>query len=696
MKPAAFLTLLLLCTGLLCTCQPEQEKSRHGNHLLGEKSPYLLQHAYNPVDWYPWGEEALSKATTQEQLIVLSIGYAACHWCHVMEEESFEDSTVASLMNKHFVSIKVDREERPDIDQVYMDAARVINGQGGWPLNAILLPDGRPVYATTYLPKEQWIQMLRQIQKLWEQDPSQLQTMADQVMQGIRMVDALDFKGSLDPFPEGVNESMAQGILSQLDSEKGGRIGAPKFPVPVVFEYLLHRAVQEGDTLAKRTALATLDHMARGGIYDHVGGGFARYATDEAWHVPHFEKMLYDNAQLISLYSHGWQVSRKEGYREVVMQSIAFAERELASPTGGFYSSLDADSEGEEGTYYTWTSTEIEAVLGTGNLVSKYFAISPKGNWEGGRNILYLRPDVVLKKQQLAVDSLSRKALNDELSTLLKVRQQRVAPSLDDKILCSWNALMLTAYCDAYRAFGEEGFRRKAIELAGFIDKNLKGAEGGLYRNYKDGSASIPGFLDDYALTIRAYIDLYEISFDAAWLVKAKSLSDYVHEHFKDRSTGLYFYTSDLEETLVIRKKELIDQVLPASNTLMAENLHRLGLLLYIPEYEQEVIYMLNTILPETRQSPSYYAGWASLLLNITAPYYEVAIVGKNFEVLRARMQEEYVPNAIYLGGSEEGSLDLLSNKLVEGETMVYVCLDKSCRLPVVDAEQALKLMKKP
>lgn len=689
----SFFLSIALPALLLSGCTQTDHSAAEGNHLLGSTSPYLLQHAYNPVDWYPWGEEALGRAQEQNQLIILSIGYASCHWCHVMEEESFEDSVVARVMNRNFVSIKVDREERPDIDQIYMDAATIINGRGGWPLNAILLPDGRPFYATTYLPKDQWLRMLGQIQDNWERNPARIETMATSVMRGIRSLDALDFKGSLDPFPEGINQAFLQSCMAQLDGVNGGRKGAPKFPLPVLYEYLLQSYRQTGDSLALEHTTTTLEQMALGGIHDQVGGGFARYATDENWHVPHFEKMLYDNAQLISLYSHAYQATGKDLFRESALRTIAFAERELASPEGAFYSSLDADSGGEEGSFYTWTVQELQEVLGEGNLSTQVFAIEEGGNWEGAGNILSFKPHAVLEARGIVMDSVTWTALHAEFDLLLARRAERVRPALDDKILCSWNSLMLSAYCDAFRAFGEEGFRRKAITLARFIDTQLTDDDGGLFRSYKEGSTGTKGFLDDYALTAKAYVDLYEISFEEQWLQKAKELMDYTREHFKDQSTGLYFYTSALDKELVIRKKEITDDVIPSSNAVMAENLHRLGLLLYIPEYEEETIFLLNTVLPEARQDPSFYAGWASLLLSLSQPYYEVAIVGEDFDARRAKMQRKFLPQAVFLGGAGEGSMKLLKNKSVDGETMIYVCLDKSCRLPVMDAEHALSMM---
>jgi len=674
--------------------QKMNNEHRHTNHLIHESSPYLLQHAHNPVDWYPWGNEALEKAKRENKLLIISIGYAACHWCHVMEHESFEDSAVAKVMNENFISIKVDREERPDIDQIYMNAAMLINGNGGWPLNAIALPDGRPIYAGTYFPKQQWMSVLQQVYNYYKSDPQKADEYATQLRAGIQNVELISVKSPESPVTKNDLDSAFRHLVITQDFKLGGRQGAPKFPMPVNYEFLLMYHHYSGEADARKAVEITLDNIANGGIYDHVAGGFARYSVDAEWHVPHFEKMLYDNGQLVSLYSRAYQLTKKPLYKQAVYETLEWVEREMTSKENGFYSSLDADSEGEEGKFYVFTEQEIQSILGTdAGMFMDYYDITKHGNWEEEKNVLRRKTGEkeIAEKHKLSLEELNRK-ISASKKKVFAEREKRIRPGLDDKILTSWNALMLKGYADAYRAFGEKEFISKALDNAGFI--LLKVADGDkLYRNYKNGKATIDGFLDDHALAIQAFIALYEATFDEQWLKQAKAWTDYVILHFQDESSGMFFYTSDEHEELIARKMEISDNVIPASNSVMAKNLYALGQLFYNEDYIKTAEQMFHNVKKDVMDHPSYYANWAALACWLNQEPYEIAIVGDDFQKVRAEFDSRHLPNVLFLGGKSEGSLPLLQNKLVSGQTTIYVCRNKTCKLPVTTVEAALKQM---
>ena len=609
-----------------------------------------------------------------------------------MEHESFEDSAVAAYMNEHFVSIKVDREERPDVDQVYMNAAQLLTGRGGWPLNAVALPDGKPFFAGTYLPKDQWVQVLHKLVETYQNDAPRLKTIAAQVTEGVQTIDQIAPSTTPPTYTANTLDGLFETWEASLDFKEGGMKGAPKFPMPVNLEYLMRYYYHSGNEKAKQALLITLDKMALGGIYDHLGGGFARYSTDTQWKVPHFEKMLYDNAQLVSLYSHAFQLTGDSLYKDVVYETLAFIEREMSSPEGAFYSSLDADSEGEEGKFYVWEAGEVDEVLDqNAEQFKNFFQVSASGNWENGQNILHLsqRFDDFAHTSNLSPKQF-RVDLQRARSALLQRRGQRARPGLDTKVLTSWNALMLNGYIDAYRAFGEERFLNTAIKNAEFLRSTMMNLDFTLQRNYKEGIVTIPAFLDDYAFLIQAYINLYQATFDESWLHTAKSLTDYVLEHFDDESSPLLYYTSDNHPSLIARQKELDDNVIPASNSVVANNLWLLGTLFYEDDYLARANAMLEAIYPNLLQYPNYYANWARLLSNVVNEPYEVAIVGDNFQVQRQEFDKHFLPNVIYLGGYDEGTLILLENKLVNGKTMIYVCQQKVCQLPVTQVQMAL------
>lgn len=671
----------------------DQVTHLYTNALIEESSPYLLQHAHNPVDWYPWGHKALQKAKDENKMLIISVGYAACHWCHVMEHESFEDPEVAELMNNYFVCIKVDREERPDVDQIYMDAANLMTGRGGWPLNALALPNGQPFYAGTYFPKAKWMEVLQYFANVQQNKPDALVAQAEKVTQGIRSLENVPLKNEEAVFEiDDLRESFEKWIPG-IDMKRGGGDRAPKFPMPCIWEYMMQYGYMTADEQALQALKVTLDNMAYGGIYDHLGGGFARYSVDADWHVPHFEKMLYDNGQLVSLYTHAWQATHDPVYKAVVFETLDFIEREMTSKEGGFYSSLDADSEGEEGKFYVWYKDEIDNALGSASaLFCDYYDVSAKGNWEHGKNILRrTEPDSTFLERTGIDQQELAELLVDAKNRLMAIRSARIRPGLDDKILTSWNGLMLKGYAEAYMAFGEKRFLKAALKNANFLVKNAMDSQGGLSRNYKNGKSSIPAFLDDYAFTISAFIALCEATFDEEWLQKARSLNAYVLEHFFDETSGMFFYTHNNHSKLIARKKELSDNVIPASNSEMAKNLFILGQYFDDDGYITKARQMLVNMRDDVHRNLYFYANWSILEAHLVSEPYEVAILGDDAQEKLRAFKQRYLPNALYLGGKKEGSLELLKGKLTKGQTTIYVCQNKTCRLPVTEVPEAVK-----
>jgi uncharacterized protein YyaL (SSP411 family) len=668
------------------------DNSEYTNELIHESSPYLLQHAHNPVNWYPWGDKALQKAKAENKMLIISIGYAACHWCHVMEHECFEDTEVAKIMNENFICIKVDREERPDVDQVYMTAAQLITGRGGWPLNAIALADGRPFYAGTYFPKDKWMNMLAYFVDMQQNKRADLEKSAEQVTKGIHATERVTFKSNEKIFSLADLDKQFETWKPNIDFTRGGENRAPKFPMPSAWAYLLHYHYLSNNEEALKALTVTLDNMALGGIYDHLQGGFARYSTDANWHVPHFEKMLYDNAQLVTLYAHAYQATKNPLYKKAVYETIDFVTQELTSPDGAFYASLDADSEGVEGKFYVWTKDEVDTILGDDAAIfSAYYNITADGNWEHGNSIL-LRNETdkeIAETFTLTVEQLESK-INAAKAKLLNVRSARVKPGLDDKILSSWNALMITGYTKAYRVFNEERFLTAAITNAKFLLQHCIAADGEMTRNYKNSKASINALLDDYAFAIAAFIELYQATFDEKWLAEADRLTVYTLEHFFDNESKMFFYTHNQYADLIARKMELSDNVIPSSNSEMAKSLFLLGHFLNNDDYISKAKQMLINVEAEVQRNIYFYANWGIVQALFTNPLYEVAITGDNLVDKRKQFDEHYLPNVILLGGNTDSRLALLENKLVAGQTMIYVCRDKSCELPVVEVERAL------
>jgi uncharacterized protein len=666
------------------------------NRLALANSPYLKQHANNPVDWYEWGDEAITRARKENKPLIISVGYAACHWCHVMAHESFMDREVAVFMNSHFVCIKVDREERPDIDQIYLEAAQYISGSGGWPLNAFALPDGRPFYAGTYFTRNQWLELLNRIILAYKGQFADLEKQADsltRVLQTTPQGKAGILKNN--DFTEDHYKSLILDWDGLIDQEAGGFTTVPKFPLPVAWEFLLQYHYLTGDERPLQWVTATLDAISGGGIYDQAGGGFARYSTDKYWKVPHFEKMLYDNAQLISLFAHAYQVTRQARYAEIIEQSIGFAQRELMNGEGAFYSSLDADSEGEEGKFYTFTMDEVNEVLDPSvfTIITGYYQITAHGNWEG-RNILFpkMAADDYAKNQGIDTGSF-RKMLSHANEKLMQLRNHRTRPATDDKILTSWNALMIKAFLDAYHALGHPDYLNAALKLAVFLEKKMFNRAGVLQRSYKDGIATIGGFLDDYSVFAEALIMLYESTFDLHWLEMGRELTNFAIEHFSDRHGPLFFYTSDLSEPLIARKSELTDHVIPSSNSVMAKVLLRLGLYYDDPSFSGRASGILRQVLGSKASPGPYFANYAAALgWQVFAPY-EIAVVGEQAGEKSITLQRNYLPTSLFLGGNKE-NLPLLRNKLVKDTTLIYVCKNKTCQLPVQEVDEALKMLK--
>ena len=678
------------------------ENHKYTNDLINETSPYLLQHAHNPVDWNAWNQETLDKAKAENKLIIISVGYSACHWCHVMEEESFENEAVAKLMNDNFISIKVDREERPDIDQVYMDAVELMTGKGGWPLNCIALPDGRPIFGGTYFTKDEWTKALTELSGLYKNNPEKAREYADKLVKGIKESAIVTVNtGEADFKNADVSKAVAlwQG---QLDYIEGGLMGETKFPMPDALHFLLRYSVQHDDKKLQDYVNTTLTKMANGGIYDAIGGGFSRYSVDSKWHIPHFEKMLYDNAQLVNLYSDAYLATKEGLYKQTVYETLNFVETELMVANGAFYSSLDADSKNngqklEEGAYYVWKNEELQSLLKSDYpLFEQYYNINENGLWENQNYVLYkTQSDKAFAiKNKLSPSDLDAKVKNWK-QILLKARNKRPRPHLDNKTITSWNALMIKGYTSAYRAFKNEHFKEVALKNANFILQNQLQKDGSLYHSYKDGKSSIAGFSEDYAAVADAFIAVYQITFDEKWLKKAKQLTDYAMMHFYDRKSGLFYFTSDAAASLITRKMEIADNVIPGSNSVLAHNLFLLGHYYSEAAYSKTARQMLNTVKDDVLQSPTEYYNWLNLMLNYTGNYYEVALSGKDALAKTVQMQGYYLPNILIAGATKDSKLPILENRYMDNETYIYVCVNKACKRPETDVVTAVASIKK-
>jgi uncharacterized protein YyaL (SSP411 family) len=670
------------------------EFGRHNpNHLKGQSSPYLLQHQYNPVNWYAWGDEALQKAQQENKPILISIGYSACHWCHVMEHESFEDVEVAEIMNRHFVCIKVDREERPDIDHLYMTALQILTSQGGWPLNCFALPDTRPFWGGTYFPFEAWKGILNQVAQLYQDRTADLVKQAEQLTEGIAAAGFIEPSMNPPNYQLGDGETVFQNIMEYMDKVEGGTLRAPKFPLPANHQFLLHYHIQTGNKVALAQVELSLEKMAFGGIYDQIGGGFARYSTDALWKVPHFEKMLYDNGQLISLYANAWKVSKKPLYRNTVYETVAFVKRELLSPEGTFYAALDADSEGVEGKFYVWSETEIDEVLGRdSSIVKLFYQVGQKGNWENGENIL-LRieyEDSFAKKMNLALADFQA-ILQQSNKKLLYARSKRIRPGLDNKVIVSWNALMINGLADAYAAFGEDEFLQMAsIAADSIINKGIAN-DGKLYRSLTGNQPAIDGFLEDYAFLVQALIRLYEVSAQIKYLLEAQKLTQYAVANFSSPGTNLFSFSSVAGEKLKAPFYEVPDNVMPSSNSVMALNLYYLSHYFEMNAWKKRSLDMLADVRDQLLNQSISFTNWAKLLLHQLQPFFTVVVAGPDAEQQLKEINSRYLPNVLFaVAVTDNGDLPILANRYIPDEIWFYVCTDGSCRLPVRNLQEAI------
>ena len=673
---------------------------QYTNELINETSPYLLQHAHNPVNWRAWNSETLQKAKEEKKLMVISIGYSACHWCHVMEKESFEDSTVAVTMNKHFVAVKVDREERPDVDQIYINAVQLMTGSAGWPLNVITLPDGRPVWGGTYFKKDAWINSLEKIEKIYQENPQKLIDYATQLEEGIKSMDLISVNTNELNFTNFPSDSIVEKWSDSFDYKYGGPNRSPKFMMPNNLEYLLRHGIQYNNEKLLNYVYVTLDQIAYGGVYDHVGGGFARYSTDSRWHVPHFEKMLYDNAQLVSLYSKAYQITKKPLYKEVVLETLEFIKRKMTNSEGAFYSSLDADSltkegELEEGAYYVFNKNELKLILEDDfSLFSEYYNINSYGKWEKENYVLIRRKSDILITDEFSISQIELEQKKKNWKNKLRAyRDNREKPRLDDKTLTSWNALMIKGYVEAFKTFQIQAYLTEALKSAQFIIENQLQSNGALNHNYKDGQSSINGYLEDYATLIDAFISLHEVTLDEKWIRLSKKLTDYTYENFYNQENSMFYFTSKKDEKLVARSFEYRDNVIAASNSIMAKNLFILSHHLDNEKYLNTSSKMLHNVHPEIETYPSGYSNWLDLTENYKNKYYEIVVVGKDANSKIKELNTSYLPNALVAGSSKESTKPLLKYRYIDDETLIYVCVNNSCKLPVSEASEALKLL---
>jgi uncharacterized protein len=669
---------------------------RPANRLARETSPYLLQHAHNPVDWYPWGEEALARARDEDLPIFLSIGYAACHWCHVMERESFEDAGLAAFMNERFVCIKVDREERPDLDGIYMDAVQFMNqGQGGWPMSVFLTPEGRPFYAGTYFPPEprhglpSFRQVLGGMDEAWRErreDVEKAGAQVTSVVEGAAGIAATD-----DALTEEIAERAAERLIGNADPRWGGfGAGPTKFPQPMTLEFLLRRAIR-GDGKARSIVVLTLDRMAAGGIYDHLGGGFARYATDPAWQVPHFEKMLYDNAQLLLLYARAWSVFGDEVYRTVAADTAAYLLRELQHPEGGFFSSQDADSEGVEGKFFTWTWDELTAELD--EPVAAALGARPGGNWDG-TNVLWRPLPIVDVASTWGRDPEELSAeVGDARRRLFALRERRIHPAVDDKILAGWNGLAIRALAEAGGLLERPELIVEAARCADFVLTHLQDDRGRLLRSWRGGVAHIPAFADDHALLASGCLSLFEATGELRWFEAARSLSDALLERFADQERGGFFQTGDDADPLVVRPKELYDNAVPGGNSAAAELLLRRSMLTGDADVEAAAVRALRLVREPMGEAPTGFGHALCALDRFLGPSWEVAVVGPSAdpatEALARVVRGTYRPNVVLAvadGEEAMGAVPLLAGRrLLEGRPAAYACRRFACQLPVTD-----------
>jgi uncharacterized protein len=715
------------------------------NHLQYETSPYLLQHAHNPVHWYAWKPAAFAAAKALDKPILVSIGYSTCHWCHVMERESFENDAIGAYMNEHFVCIKVDREERPDVDHIYMEACQILTGSGGWPLNCFLTPDGKPFYAGTYFPprpahqRPSWLQLLQHLSNIWQNKREVAEEQAEKLLKNIAHNDVVFINKKIkqegieglslpvsNPFTPQLMENILYKMRDNFDRVEGGFGGAPKFPSTMAIHFLLHYqyfakssandgatqsqpiTIMAGGEEALEHALFSLDKMIMGGIYDQLGGGFSRYSTDREWLVPHFEKMLYDNALLVTVIAEAYKFlknnpnlypERMSLYQETLVETLDYIEREMTHPEGGFYSAQDADSEGIEGKFFVWSKEEIDGILGKNAAIfCAFYDVSEHGNWEDS-NILWRKESIetFAKSNNMELNEL-KVQLKADRKRLFAVRDKRIYPGLDDKILLSWNALMVTAYSQTYAALGDEKYRDIAVKNLDFclqkfkqktIDKSVQAEENDdntLSHTYKNGVVQYDAFLEDYAFLIQALLETYQITFNLSYLSLAGKYTAHVLSYFYDESSGLFYFTGTNQKDIILRRKDLYDNATPSGNSTMALNLQQLSVLLNKPEWAEIANRMLFSVQETVERYPLSFERWAMALLYKTFPMLEIAVLGNNAENKAMSITGQFVPNKVVVASKVQTNvLSLFEGKEIHDDTYIYVCQDFACQRPVLD-----------
>ncbi len=679
--------------------------SVYTNRLVNETSPYLLQHAHNPVDWFPWSDEALQKAKKENKPILVSIGYAACHWCHVMEKESFENEETAALMNEHFVNIKIDREERPDLDHIYMDAVQTMTGSGGWPLNVFLTPEAKPFYGGTYFPPKRafnrpsWREVLLAISTAFHEKRNEIDSQAENLTAHLFQSNSFGLQqpnSVPNIFSKEKIDEVFQNLMKSADKKWGGFGGSPKFPQTFSIQFLLRYYYVTQNEEALVQACLSLDKMIEGGIYDQVGGGFARYSTDTEWLVPHFEKMLYDNALIISVLSEAYQLTKNQRYKEVIDETIGFVQRELMHPDGGFYSALDADSEGEEGKFYVWQYQEVKNLLGNdAEIFCQFFDITERGNWED-KNILRIKKPLKLfvEEKNISIDEL-KTIIKKGKSILLGGRSKRMRPALDDKIILSWNALMNTACSNAFAATGKDEYRQLAIDNMQFLLRHFKSkSDGHFYHSWKNNKAKNFAFLDDYAFLIRALLHLQEMSGNPDSLFKAKEIAEYVIRNFSENETGFFFFTDLKQQDVILRKKEVYDGATPSGNATMAYNIYQLSILFNIPEFRERAKKMVTSLSTAIIRYPTSFGVWDGLLMEIINGTWEIVVVGGKSSSSAKQILAEYIPHKVFMTsptGNEE--LPLLAGKQPSNAPLIYLCKDYLCLKPLGEVTELFKLL---
>lgn len=667
------------------------------NELQKETSPYLLQHAKNPVHWKAWNDDTLAKAQNENKLIIISIGYSACHWCHVMEHESFENIEVANVMNSNFINIKIDREERPDIDAVYMKAVQLMTGRGGWPMNVVALPDGRPVWGGTYFKKNDWINSLEKLQELYTEKPDLLVEYADKLTEGISSISLIPLNENNSVFGNEEFENLIKKWKKSFDWEFGGMARAPKFMMPNNYEFLLRLGVKQKSQELLDFVNLTLTKMAYGGIFDVVDGGFSRYSVDMKWHIPHFEKMGYDNGQMVVLYCNAYKIFGNDLFKEIVFKTLNFIEKEWLSPYGSFYSAFDADSLNEEnkleeGAFYSWKKTELQEIISDDfELFSKVFNINEFGFWENENYVLIQNSSLeeIANENMITTELLKSKKSNWE-KKLYDYREQRKKPLLDDKCLTSWNAIILKGFAEAYKTFGEENYKCIAINNGEFIAKNCWSEDGFLFRNFKNGKSSITGYLEDYAHVIDAFISLYEITLDEKWLFYSKQLTHYCFDYFYNEKQQFFSFKHKNDSQLISEHFEIEDNVIPSANAVMARNLKKLSVYYENNYFETIAKKMLQNILPIIDYA-SAFSNWLQLYLDFDEQHKELAICGKESDYFVKKINKKYLPNITIAATEKDSMLPFLRNRTHNDKTYFYLCENKSCSAPTESFETILQ-----